>query len=327
MKTTSFGRRAIAASALSIAAMTGARAQPVGVIPQRPMRLIIPFPPGGPSDLFGRLFADTLSAQLGQPVVVENRGGGGGIVGVDALAKSRPDGLTIGVTGASALVVGPNLAQPMPFDTQADLANLTPMVRVRQAVVVGRNSPYADLGALIADAKARPEAVTFASSGATSSLATALLAREAQVRLTDVPYRGAAPALTDLIAGRVAATIVDLPVALGQLLAGDLRAIAITSQQRAQQLVTVPTAAEQGLPGLATDNWYGLAAPARVPEPVLQALHAACLATLRSGRIMEGFANHAGEALPMTREAYAAFLRAENARWAPLVKASGMTGL
>jgi tripartite-type tricarboxylate transporter receptor subunit TctC len=323
-----WGRRAWLGAALTLAGAAGARGQGIAPwTPPRPLRLIVPFPPGGPSDLFGRLFAEALAAQIGQQVVVENRGGGGGIVGVDAVAKARPDGLTIGVTGASALVVGPSLAQPMPFSVHEDLANLSLMVRVRQAVVVGRNSPYRGLADLVADARARPELVTFASSGATSSLATALLAREASVKLTDVPYRGAAPALTDLLAGRVAATIVDLPVALGHIQSGDLRALAITSERRSPLVPDAPTATEQGLPGLATDNWYGLAAPGRTPEPILQGLHAACLAALRSPAIVEGFAIRAGEAVPMERAAYAAFLRAEDARWGPLVRASGMTGL
>jgi tripartite-type tricarboxylate transporter receptor subunit TctC len=295
--------------------------------PTRPLRLIVPFPPGGPSDLFGRLFAEALAAQIGQPVVVENRAGGGGMVGVDALAKSRPDGLTVGITGASALIVAPALPQPMPFDVRTDIANLTPVVRVRQAIVVGSASSYRTLADLVADAGARRDAVSFASSGATSALATALLVREAGAPITDVPYRGAALAITDVLARRVAGTIVDLPVAISFLQSGEMRALAITSATRAPQLPDVPTAAQQGYPGLQTDNWYGLAAPGGTPEPVLQALHEAAVVALRGPALAGAFERRAGEPLPLARDAYAAFLRAEEEKWVPLVRASGMTGL
>ena len=323
------GRRCLMAAGLSLALPAIARAQEAGArwMPQRSLRLIVPFAPGGPSDTFGRIFAEALAGELGQAVAVENRAGGGGIVGVDATAKARPDGYTLGITGASALVVGPALAQPMPFSVHEDLANLTPVVRVRQCVVVHARSPYRTLTDLVADAKRREEPLPIASSGATSALATALLMQEAGIRLTAVPYRGAAPALTDLLAQRVVGTIVDLPVALGQIRGGDLRALAITSRQRAPELPEVATASEQGLPGLSTDNWYGLAAPGRTPEPILRSLHAAAVAALRTRQVTEAFAARAGEPLPMEREAFTAFLHDEDRKWAPLVRASGMTSL
>lgn len=324
-------RRTVLASGLALAVSPCALAQPreseARWMPDRPVRLFVPFAPGGPADIFGRLFAEALSVQLGQQVAVENRAGGGGVVGVDAVAKARPDGHAIGITGASALVVAPALAQPMPFRVHEDLANLTPVVRVRQSVVVNARSPYRTLTDLVAAAKAQRDPLPIASSGATSALATALLAQEAGIQLTDVPYRGAAPALTDLLAQRVVGTIVDLPVALGHIRSGDLRAIAITSRERAPQLPDVPTASEQGLPGLSTDNWYGLAAPGRTPEHILRSLHAASIAALRSPQLAEAFAARAGEPLAMTREEFTAFLQAEERKWVPLVRASGMTSL
>ncbi|WP_170984765.1 tripartite tricarboxylate transporter substrate binding protein [Roseomonas sp. AR75] len=320
-------RRRSLVIAAALAAPALARAQEAVWKPDRTVRMFVPFAPGGPSDTFGRIFADAFSQQIGQTVAVENRAGGGGVVGVDAVAKSRPDGLTIGITGASALVVAPALPQPMPFRVFEDLANLTPVVRVRQCVVVSGRARYRNLTDFIADAKAQREPLPIASSGATSALATALLAQEAGIQLTDVRYRGAAPALTDLLAQRVVATIVDLPVALGHIRSGDLRALAITSRTRAPELPEVQTASEQGLPGLATDNWYGLAAPGQTPENILRGLHAASVAALRSPQLAAAFAQRAGEPLPMTREEFVAFLRAEERKWAPLVKASGMDSL
>ncbi len=322
-------RRSLVCAALPLAlAGAAARAQPAsGWRPDRPLRMFVPFAPGGPSDTFGRIFAEALTREIGQQVVVENRAGGGGVVGVDAIAKARPDGLTIGITGASALVVAPALPQPIPFRVHEDLANLTPVVRVRQAVVVGGRSPYRSLTEFIAAAKAQPDPMPIASSGATSALATALLAQEAGIKLTDVGYRGAAPALTDLMAERVIGTIADLPVVLGHIRSGDLRAIAITSRQRAPEVPDVPTASEQGLPGLSTDNWYGLAAPGQTPEPILQSLHAASVAALRSPHLVEAFKVRAGEPLPMDRAEFTAFLKAEDTKWGPLVRASGMNSL
>lgn len=324
------GRRALLGATAGLALPGLARAQggaATGWKPDRPVRLFVPFAPGGPSDTFGRIFGDALGQQLGQPVAVENRAGGGGVVGVDAIAKARPDGFTLGITGASALVVAPALPQPMPFRVHEDLANLTPVVRVRQSVVVSARSPYRTLGDLVRDAKSRAEPLPIASSGATSALATALLAQEAGIELTDVRYRGAAPALTDLLAQRVAGTIVDLPVALGHIRGGDLRALAITSQSRAPELPDVQTASEQGLPGLATDNWYGVAAPGQTPEHILQGLHAAAMAALRSPQLAQAFAQRAGEPLPMERAEFTAFLRAEERKWVPLVRRSGMDSL
>lgn len=322
-----FRRHMLMAAGLALAAPRIGRSQPAPWRPDRPVRMFVPFAPGGPSDTFGRIFAAAATAEMGQPIVIDNRAGGGGVVGVEAIAKARPDGLTLGITGASALVVAPALPQPMPFDVHEDLANLTPVVRVRQCVVVSGRSPYGSLADLVRDAKSRTDPLPFASSGATSALATALLAQEAGIELTDVRYRGAAPALTDLLAQRVAGTIVDLPVALGQVRSGDLKAIAITSASRAPQVPDVPTASEQGLPGLATDNWYGLAAPGRTPEPILAAWHAASMTALRSPQLKEAFEGLGGEPLPMTRAEFTAFLRAEDAKWAPLVRKSGMTSL
>jgi tripartite-type tricarboxylate transporter receptor subunit TctC len=324
-------RRAVIAAGLTLTvpphALAQSRDSETRWLPDRPVRLFVPFAPGGPSDTFGRIFAEALSMQLGQQVVVENRAGGGGVVGVNAVAQARPDGHTIGITGASALVVAPALAQPMPFSVHEDLANLTPVVRVQQSVVVNAKSPYRTLTDFVAAARAQRDPLPIASSGATSALATALLAQEARIQLTDVSYRGAAPALTDLLAQRVVGTIVDLPVALGHIRSGDLRAIAITSRERAPELPDVPTASEQGLPGLSTDNWYGLAAPGRTPEHILHSLHAASVAALRSPQLGEAFAARAGQPLPMTRAEFTAFLRAEERKWVPLVRASGMTSL
>ncbi len=322
------GRRRVLALA-AVASTPAARAQPAGAgFPDRPLRLVVPFPPGGPNDVIARVLARKMSALLGQPVVVENRSGGGGVVGTDAVAKSAPDGHTFAVTSAGALAIAPGLLPSIPYQVGRDLAPVALVATVPELLAVHPGVPASTLVELVAHARARPGRLNFASSGNGSMphLAGEALRFAAGVEIAHVPYRGAAPAVTDLVAGQVQMMFADLPVLLAPVRSGALRAIALAGAERSPLLPEVPTTAEAGLPQVLAENWYGAVAPARTPEAALAALREAAARALRdpevAGALREQGAKAAGDGSP---EGFAAFVRAEAARWGEVARRSGAT--
>ena len=293
--------------------------------PSKPVRLIVPFPAGGPADIFGRGLAQGMSENLGQPVIVENVGGVGGVLGVDRAAKASPDGYTLALNSASTVSIAPYSLSKMPYDVKKDLALITVVVRVPEVLAVHPSLPAKDLAQLIAYARANPGKVNFGSagSGSITHLAGELLKAEAKVDMVHIPYKGAAPAVTDLLSGQVQMGIFDVPILLGHIRAGKLKALAITSAKRAQTLPDVPTTAELGYPNVTSDNWYGLVAAAGTPADVRKRIHAAATAALRSPALIEQYAKVSGVASPGTPEDYAAFLAGEQAKWSRVVKAIG----
>lgn len=293
--------------------------------PSKPVRLIVPFPAGGPADIFGRGLAQGMSENLGQPVIVENVGGVGGVLGVDRAAKATPDGYTLALNSASTVSIAPFSLSKMPYDVKKDLALITVVVRVPEVLVVHPSLPVKDLAQLIAYAKANPGKVNFGSagSGSITHLAGELLKAEAKVDMVHIPYKGAAPAVTDLIGGQVQMGIFDVPILLGHIRAGKLKALAITSAKRAQTLPDVPTTAELGYPNVTSDNWYGLVAPAATPADVRKRIHAAATAALRNAALIEQYGKVSGVSSPGTPEDYAAFLATEQAKWSRVVTAIG----
>jgi tripartite-type tricarboxylate transporter receptor subunit TctC len=293
--------------------------------PTRPIRLIVPFPAGGPSDLFGRLLGIKLTESLGQQVVVENRSGVGGVTGVDVVARSAPDGYTIGLSSAGALAIMPFMMSKMPFDWEKDLAPLTLVARVPEVLVVNPALKVKTLKDLVDYARANPGKLNFGSSGTGSiaHLAIELLKTEAHIDLVHVPYRGAAPAVTDLLGGQVQLVAFDVPVLLPHIRAGALHALAVTSQTHAPSLPEVPTTAEAGFPSVLSDNWYGLIAPAATPPAILNKIHAAATAALSSDDLKAQYAKQDAAASPTTPAEFAAFVRTEQAKWKPIVAATG----
>jgi tripartite-type tricarboxylate transporter receptor subunit TctC len=293
--------------------------------PSKPVRLIVGFPAGGPADIFGRTFAQALSAALGQTVIVENKSGVGGVLGIDAVAKASPDGYTLGFNNQGSVAMAPFALSKMPFNPQKDLALVTTVVKVPEVVVVNPSLPVASLAELIAYAKANPGKINFGSAGAggITHLACELLKAEARVDLVHVPYKGAAPAVSDLLGGQVQMGIFDVPVVLPHIQSGKFKALAVTSAKRAPSLPNVPTTAETGYPKVISDNWYGLVAPAATPPAVLKRIHDAAVAALRSPALLDQFARVSGIAFPSTPEEYAAFLFEEQARWSTIIKAIG----
>lgn len=292
--------------------------------PSRPLRLVVTFAAGGPADLFGRTLAEAMGRRLPQPVVVENRVGAGGVVGIEHVVRAAADGHTLALTGAGAIAIAPFRSPPPPFDPLADLAHLTLVVRVPEVLVVAAESPHADVATLVAAGRVRPNALAYGSAGVGSitHLAAALFAMEAGFQAIHVPYAGAAPAMTDVIARRVDFLIADVPVVLGPIRAGRLRALAVTTDRRVASLPEVPTMAEAGLPRVNSDNWYGLAAPAATPAEIRARLHRVAQEALADPQLREAFARAEGIPSPMSPEETLAFLRAEQAKWGPVVRAA-----
>ena len=302
---------------------------PFGVLaqayPTKPVRMVVPFPAGGPADIFGRGLAQGMSEQLGQPVIVENVGGVGGVLGVDRAIKSSPDGYMLALNSASTVAIAPYSLSNLPYDVKKDMALITVVVRVPEVLAVHPSVPANNLKEFIAYAKANPGKINFGSAGGGSitHLAGELLKAEASLNMVHVAYKGAAPAVTDLVGGQVQMGIFDVPILLGHIRAGRLKALAVTSASRASTLPDVPTTAEGGYPNVTSDNWYGLVAPAATPADVLKRIHAAAVAALNSPAIKEQYAKVSGVPSPGTPQDYARFLEAEQAKWSKVVRAIG----
>ena len=293
--------------------------------PAKPVRLIVGFPAGGPADIFGRALAQGMAAELGQPVVVENISGVGGVLGVDRAAKAAPDGYTLCINSASPLVIAPYSLSKIPYDVTKDFAFITLVVRVPEVLAVHPSMPVGSLAELVAYAKAKPGKVNFGSagSGSITHLAGELLKAEAKIDLVHVPYKGAAPAVNDLLGGQVQMGIFDVPILLGHIRSGKLKALALTSNRRAPSLPDVATTVELGYPNVNSDNWYGLVAAAGTPAEVQRRIHSAAVAALKSKAVEEQFAKVGGIASPGTPEEYRAFIAAEQAKWSKIVQAIG----
>jgi len=293
--------------------------------PSKPIRLVIGFPPGGPSDIFGRAFASALSAQLGQPVIVENKPGAGGVVGMDIVAKSAPDGYTLGLNNQGAVAMAPYAMAKMPFNPNKDLVLVTTVVKVPEVVVAHPSLGVSTLKELIEKAKASPGKINYGSAGAggITHLAGELLKAEAKIDIVHVPYKGAAPAVSDLLGGQVQMGIFDVPVVLPHIKSGKLKALAVTTSKRVPTLPEVPTTAEVGYPKVISDNWYGLVVPAATPAGVAKRIHAAAVAGLRSKELMEQFEKVGGLAFPSSPAEYRTFLDEEQAKWSRIITAIG----
>ncbi len=293
--------------------------------PSKPVRLIVGFPAGGPADIFGRALAHGMASELGQPVVVENIAGVGGVLGVDRVAKSAPDGYTLCINSASPLVIAPYSLTKIPYDVKKDFAFVTLVVRVPEVVAVHPSVPAGTLADLISYARANPGKVNFGSagSGSITHLAGELLKAEAKVDLVHVPYKGAAPAVNDLLGGQVQMGIFDVPVLLAHIRSGKLKALAITSATRAPSLPEVPTTGELNYPNVNSDNWYGLIMAAATPADIQRRVHSAAVAALKSKAVEEQFSKVGGIASPGSPQEYAKFIASEQTKWSKIVQAIG----
>ncbi len=309
------GRRSLLAL---LAAPAIARAQ----VPQRPVTLVAPFTPGGPVDVLARLLAQGLQAQTGQPATVENRTGGAGNIGIDAVRRAAPDGTTLLVIPAGNLTINPTIMRNLTWELERDLAPVTMLATAPNVVCCAPGFAARDVAGLIALAKARPGGVTYGSPGVGSQLhlAMELLAAKAGVEFTHVPYRGTTQALSDLLGGPVQLLASNLPVALEPVRQGQIRALAMTTARRSAFLPEVPTLAESGFAGMDVTSWYGLLAPRATPPAVVEALHAACEAILREPATAERVRAQALDVVCEAPAIFAARLRRETAEWAQVIR-------
>jgi tripartite-type tricarboxylate transporter receptor subunit TctC len=291
--------------------------------PSRPIRFIVSFPPGGSADLVARVLAPRVEARLRQPIVVDNRPGAGGNIGVDLVAKAAPDGYTIGLGAAGALAINPNLQQNMPYDVLRDLAPVT-MLAGTPFVLLASGAVQGSLAEVLAAVRARPEAFSLGhgGNGTAMHLTAELLNLRAGTRLQLVPYRGSGPAGVATATGEVQLSIVDPPSAIPLMQDRRVRALAVTSLEREPSMRDVPTLAEAGV-NVESLGWFGLVAPARTPAPVIARLNAAFTEALREPEVVERLRSLGTEPRPSTPEAFAAYLREELAKWAEVVRVSG----
>jgi tripartite-type tricarboxylate transporter receptor subunit TctC len=293
--------------------------------PNKPIRLIVPFPPGGPNDIIARVIGQRMSELIRQPVVIDNRAGQGGVLGTDVVAKAAPDGYTIGIASAGALAISPSM-EKVAYDTLKDLQPITLVATVPEMLVVATDVPAKDLKELVALAKARPGKFNFASSGPGSlpHLAGELLKLTAKIDIVHVPYRGAAPAVNDLLGQQVQMVFLDLPVILPQVEAGKLKPIAIGSPERAPTAMTVPTTAEAGMPNLRIENWYGMVAPAQTPPSIVAALNRIATEAMRDATVKDKLASQGLTLIGDTPEHFRGFIEAEIKKWADVIKEAGI---
>jgi tripartite-type tricarboxylate transporter receptor subunit TctC len=293
--------------------------------PVKPIRLIVPFPAGGPNDIIARVIGQRMSELTRQPVLIDNRGGQGGVLGTDAVAKSPPDGYTIAISSAGALAIGPSM-EKVAYDTLTDLAPVTLVATVPEMLVAASDVPAHDMSELIALAKAKPGQLNFASSGPGSlpHLAGELLKLSAKIDIVHVPYRGAAPAVNDLLGQQVQMAFLDLPVLLPQVKAGALRPIAVGSDARAPTAPEVPTTAEAGYPALRIENWYGMVAPKGTPEAVIASLNRIATEAMADPAVKEKLASQGATLVGDSPEHFRAFISAEITKWATVIREAGV---
>ncbi|WP_424138049.1 Bug family tripartite tricarboxylate transporter substrate binding protein [Roseomonas chloroacetimidivorans] len=285
-------------------------------IPDGPIRLVVPFPPGGPNDLVARVLGQKLGAILGRNVVVENRSGAGGVIGTDNVVKAPPDGRSLCLTSAGAIAISPVLGAPMPFDVAKDVAPITLVALMPELLAVPPSFPVNTVAELVAYAKKNPGRVNYGSSGIGSMphLAGEAFRAAAGIDITHVPYRGAAPAVTDLIAGQVQMMFADMPAMMSQVQGDALRPIALASGERSPLLPQTPTMAEAGVP-VTADNWYGLVTSARVPAPVQAWLQEAAARALRDPELVRSYGEQGARPVGGTQAEFRDFIVAESARW------------
>jgi len=311
-----------ATAALLIATMAAATAQ---TFPSRPIRVVIAFPAGGPTDFVGRLLADKLKDTLGQ-VIIENKPGANGAIGADSVAKAEPDGHTLFLSTVGAIAITPHMRADLPYDTLRDFAPITLVVRNSTVLVVRADSPINSAKEFVAMAKAKNGDLPFATTGVGSTvhLAIELFAASAGFKYVHVPYRGAAPALTDLLGGQVQAVFLDAPVLMPQIRAGKIKPLGAASGQRNPMLPDVPTLAEVGYPDTTSDNWYGLLAPAKTPPAVIAKLNAAFVAAINDPVVKEKLIQSGAIPVANSPTEFGAFLKSELERLGKLVRAKGI---
>lgn len=320
-------RSTLAIPALGVLAALPQMARAQAAFPDQPIRMIVPFAAGGPADFIARVTARVMSERLGKPIVVESRAGAGGSIGVDAAAKARADGHTVVMASSGAIVILPHLQRSMPYDVKKDLTPISQVLAVPQIIAIAPNLGPKNLAELVAMAKARPGTLSFGSAGVGSSLHMAgeLLKIRAGIDMVHIPYRGAAPAVTDLLAGRIQVLAADVPALLTHVRAGSVPALAVTSATRLGIMPDLPTAIEAGVPDMISETWYGLLGPAGIPADRVAALANAAQAALADPETRQALVNQGGRVVGSNPGDFANFIRQTSATWSEVVRANNIT--
>jgi tripartite-type tricarboxylate transporter receptor subunit TctC len=293
--------------------------------PQKPVRLVVGVPPGGTTDIVARLVGQKLGEQLGQQFVIDNRGGAGGNIGAEAVAKSPPDGYTLFLATIGTMAINPNLYSKMPFDTLRDFAAISQLTSMPQLLVVHPSVPAKSVKELIAYAKSHPGQLNFASGGSGTAihLAGELFKSMANVDMVHIAYKGSGPAMTDLLGGQVSLMFDQILTALPHVQSGKLRALAVTTAKRSRAVPQLPTISEAALPGYAVTTWHGLLAPAGTPREIVNRLSAETAKALQSADVVDRFATQGVEPVSSTPEEFAAIMKSELEKWRKVILASG----
>jgi tripartite-type tricarboxylate transporter receptor subunit TctC len=293
--------------------------------PSKPIRLIVPFPPGGPNDIIARVVGKRMSEIINEPVVIDNRGGQAGVLGTDMVAKANPDGYTIGIVSSSALSISPTM-EKIAYDPARDFAPITLVATVPEMLVVASNVPAKNMAELVALAKSQPGKLNFGSAGTggITHLAGELFKLTAKIDIEHVPYRGAAPAINDLLGHQVQMAFLDLPVLLPHIKAGTLIPIALGARQRSSLAPDVPITAEVGMPDLLIENWYGMIAPAATPPAIVDKLNHITTQAMSDASVIEKLAEQGLTLVPQTPDEFRAYIASETAKWAKVIKDAGV---
>jgi tripartite-type tricarboxylate transporter receptor subunit TctC len=313
-------------SIVGLLAMAFASAAQAQTYPDRPIRLIAPFPAGGLADVLARAVGDQMTKSMGQTIVVENRAGAGGNTGALAVATAAPDGYTLLMSSAGILTANPFLYSKMPFNAETAFIPISNVAEMSMLVVVHPKVEAKTLKELVALAKARPGKLNFGSPGigTTGHLGLAMLMHAAGVKITHVPYRGAAPSVQDLLAGQIDGVVDNPPTVISHIQSGKLRPLAVAAKARMPLLPDVPTAAEAGVANYEASSWFGIAAPAGTPPAIIERLHKEIAAAVRTPAMQERFAKTGARLVGDTPQHFAAQIRAERQRWGEIIKAAGI---
>jgi tripartite-type tricarboxylate transporter receptor subunit TctC len=293
--------------------------------PNKTIRLIVPFPPGGPNDIIAHVVGKRMAEILKQTIIIDNRAGQGGVLGTDIVAKSAPDGYTIGIVSAGALAISPSM-EKVAYDTLKDLQPITLVAKVPEMLVVATSVSAHNMKELVALAKSQPGKLNFASSGPGSlpHLAGELFKLTAKIDITHVAYRGAAPAVNDLLGQQVQMVFLDLPILLPQIKAGKLRPIAVGAPQRVPSAPDVPTTVEAGMPSLQTENWYGMVAAAKTPPQIVATLNKAAVEAMKDPEVVSKLSSQGAILVGDTPEQFGAYIASETKKWAAVIKDAGV---
>jgi tripartite-type tricarboxylate transporter receptor subunit TctC len=319
------GIAAILAGTLAMLAAPVHAADASNDYPSKSVRIVVPYPPGGSNDVIARVLAQKLSEQTGQTFIVDNRAGAGGNVGADWVARSEPDGYTLLLTAPPALTTNVFLYKKMPFDPAKAFAPVSLIATVPIVLVVHPSTGIESVGELLQTAKAKPGTLNFGSSGngSTNHLAGELLKRRAGIDIVHVPYKGAAPALSDLLGGHIPMMFDNIPALMPHVRSGAVTAIGVAGSSRAKALPEVPTVAEAGVDDFEASAWFGLVAPANTPAPVLTRLQQAVRASLESPDVLKRLSELGAEASGVSGDAFGRFLSEETRKWGTIIEESG----